>query len=245
MSCFCGRSALQSGFCPYHDENCVKDPKCRKRLVFTPVCEMCHLPGGEVYGVAPRLRGAKIYGPLLIDTVAGDVDLSEARGRDLVVHNVRGKVRLSSARFRHIYVDLVLGDVELAGGKTQSLVVSRLEGKLSLGGTYVGGNVAVFDTKGRIDGRGAEVVGEVVVDGHRGDVALGVRAYSITVARLRGSLDLSSAEVEGDVYVVECEGERLDLSGASIGGRLYILASRFSGVRIDKADNLKKAVVMQ
>ena len=49
---------------------------------------------------------------------------------------------------------------------------------------------------------------------------------------------------EGDIYVVESAGDRLDLSGVEVGGRLFLLASKFGGVRVDRPDLLKKIVVL-
>lgn len=90
MYCFCGRPARESGFCEYHDPQCVRDPKCRAKLVFTPSCERCHLPGGEASGIAPRLRETHIHGPLVVETVVGDVELEGARGVDVYIYSVRG-----------------------------------------------------------------------------------------------------------------------------------------------------------
>jgi len=240
MQCFCGRPALDNGLCIYHDDSCVKDPRCRKKLVFAIDCELCHLPGGEVSGAQPRLRGAKIHGPLLIESVAGDIDLREARGRDLIVYNVRGGVLLTSSRFTHVYVDLVLGEVAFSQGRAQSFVASRVEGRVDLSKAVMRGHVLIYDTKGVIDIRGAAIAGEFIIDRHKGGVSLGARAYSITIARVKGDVDISGAEVEGDIYVLESEGDRLDLSGVEVGGRVYILESSFSGVRVDKAEVLKK-----
>jgi hypothetical protein len=95
----------------------VKEPGCRRLLVFTPDCERCNLPGGEVSGAPPRLREARIYGPLFVEFVTSDVDLEGARGLDLYIYSVRGNVRLGGAKFRQVYIDGVLGEVDFSGGR--------------------------------------------------------------------------------------------------------------------------------
>jgi len=203
--CFCGRPARDSGLCEYHDPQCVKDPKCRAKLVFTPHCEKCHLPGGEASGVAPRLREAHIHGPLVVETVVGDVELEGARGVDVYIYSVRGVVKMRGAKFRHVYV-----------GEVSSL-----------------------------SARGASVTGELVVERAKGGVAAaGARAYSLTVYKAGGVVDLSNVVVEGDIFIIEAAGDRLDLSGAEVGGRVYIMESKFGGVRIDRADLIKRIVVL-
>ena len=244
MSCFCGRPARSNGLCIYHDPQCVRDPSCRRLLSFTPDCERCHLPGGEVSGILPRLREARIHGPLIVETVTGDVDLEGARGVDLYIYSVRGDVRLAGARFRHIYIDRVLGVVDFSGGRADSFVALSVDGGIRARGAEVRGRLHVVRSSGFLDAEGASAVGEVLVDRFRGDVSLGVRAYSLELAEISGAVNLAGASAEGDVYIVESTGDRLDLSGVEVGGRLFLLASRFGGVRVDRPDLLKKIVVL-
>lgn len=244
MLCFCGRPARSSGFCIYHDPQCVKDPECRRLLVFTPDCERCNLPGGEVSGVSPKLRGARIHGPLFVESVTGDVDLEGARGLDLYIYNVRGNVRLRGARFRHIYIDTVLGEVDFSGGLAESFVAASVKGAIRARGAEVRGGLHVLSSSGVLDAEGASVVGEVLVDKFKGEVSLGVRAYSLELARVSGAVNLAGAAAEGDIYIVESTGDRLDLSGAEVGGKVFILASRFGGLRIDRPQIFKNFVVL-
>ncbi|ACB39890.1 hypothetical protein [Pyrobaculum neutrophilum] len=244
MRCFCGRPAGEGGLCPYHDPGCVRDPACRRQLVFTADCEGCSLPGGEAVEVAPRLRGARIYGPLVVEFVVGDVDLRGARGVDLFVYSVRGDIYLEGARFRHIYIDQAAGGVYFSGGVAYSFFAASVEGRISARGARVGGHVVVVDSSGALDLSGASAAGEVAVDGFRGDVAAGARAYAVSLSRVRGDVDLSGGRVEGDVAVVESSGGRLDLSGLEVGGRVFVLGSRFGGVRVDRAEVLRRLVVL-
>ncbi len=244
MSCFCGRPAGSNGLCIYHDPQCVRDPSCRRLLSFTPDCERCYLPGGEVSGVLPRLREARIHGPLIIETVTGDVDLEGARGVDLYIYSVRGDVRLAGARFRHIYIDRVLGVVDFSGGRADSFVALSVDGGIRAKGAEVRGRLHLVDSSGFLDAEGASAVGEVLVDKFKGTLSLGVRAYSLELVRISGAVSLAGASAEGDIYVVESTGDRLDLSGVEVGGRLFLLASKFGGVRIDKPELLKKIVVL-
>ena len=139
MRCFCGRPARGGGFCIYHDPQCVKNPACRRMHAFTPDCERCHLPGGEASGVPPRLREARIYGPLVVETVAGDVELEGARGVDLCIYSVRGDVKLAGARFRHIYIDGVVGSVDFTNGRADTFVAIAVNGRLAATGARIGG----------------------------------------------------------------------------------------------------------
>lgn len=243
MRCFCGRSALESGYCPYHDPSCVGDKRCRRLLAFTPDCEGCSLPGGEVLDTAPRLRGAKIHGPLIVEYVVGDVDLSEARGADLYIHSVRGAVRLGGSRFRNIYIDTVEGEVDLTGARAVGVVVWSVRGRVAAGRLSAGGHVSVVDVVGPVALSGAEIAGELIVEGVKGSVQAGSSAYSISIYKLRGEALLSGASTEGDIRIVESVGERLDLSGVEVRGRVYVLASKFGGVRVDRHEVLKKLVV--
>jgi hypothetical protein len=102
----------------------------------------------------------------------------------------------------------------------------------------------VVGSSGVLDAEGASVVGEVLVDRFRGDVSLGVKAYSLELAGINGVVNLAGASAEGDIYIVESAGDRLDLSGVEVGGRLFLLASKFGGVRVDRPDLLKKIVVL-
>jgi len=155
VSCFCGRPVRSSGFCIYHDPQCVKDPSCRRLLSFTPDCERCHLPGGEVSGAPPRLREARIHGPLIVETVTGGVDLEGARGVDLYVYSVRGDVRLVGARFRHVYIDRVLGVVDFSGGRADSFVAVAVDGGVRARGAEVRGRLHVVGSSGFLDAAGA------------------------------------------------------------------------------------------
>ncbi|MGB9705271.1 MAG: hypothetical protein ACPL3C_07465 [Pyrobaculum sp.] len=244
MRCFCGRPALESGYCPYHDPNCVRDKRCRRSLAFTPDCEGCNLPGGEVFDSAPRLRGAKIHGPLIVQYVVGDVDLTEARGADLYIHSVRGAVRLGGSRFRNIYIDTVEGGVDLTGARAVGVVLWSVKGSVAAGGLSAGGHVSVIDAAGPVALSGAKIAGELIVEGVRGTLQAGASAYSISIYKLKGEASLSGASTEGDIRIVESQGERLDLSGVEVGGRVYILASKFGGVRVDRQEVLKKLVVL-
>ncbi|ABL87224.1 conserved hypothetical protein [Pyrobaculum islandicum DSM 4184] len=244
MRCFCGRPARESGFCPYHDPNCVKDLACRRKLVFTADCERCHLPGGEVSDVAPRLREARVHGPLFIYYVTGDVDLRGAGGIDLFIYSVRGNIYLEGARFRHIYIDQVVGDVDFRGGRAELFAVFSVRGEISAAGAKIGGHLQVVESSGRLDLTGAGVVGEIIVERFRGGVVARAGAYSITICGSRGDVDLSGARTTGDIVLVESEGGRLDLSGVEVGGRVFILASKFGGVRIDRPEVVRKIVVL-
>lgn len=51
----------------------------------------------------------------------------------------------------------------------------------------------MVDSAGVLDAGGAAVLGEVLVDRYRGDVALGLKARSIELARLNGSINLAGA----------------------------------------------------
>jgi len=242
--CFCGRPARESGLCEYHDPQCVKDPKCRAKLVFTPHCEKCHLPWGEASGVTPRLREAHIHGPLVVETVVGDVELEGARGVDVYIYSVRGVVDMRGAKFRHVYVDGVVGGVEMVGARVESAVVVDVLGGVNLDGASAGGHVYVGGVSS-LSARGTSVAGELVVERAKGGVVVaGARAYSLAVYKAGGVVDLSNVVVEGDVFIVEAVGDRLDLSGAEVGGRVYILESRFGGVRVDRADLIKRIVVL-
>ncbi|AFA39218.1 hypothetical protein Pogu_1191 [Pyrobaculum oguniense TE7] len=244
MKCFCGRPALDSGLCPYHDPQCIRDKKCRARLSFDPVCEGCNLPGGEASGVAPRLRGAKIHGPLIVETVVGDVDLSEARGVDVYIYNVRGAVRLGGSRFRHIYIDTVLGDVYMAGVKAESVVVEGVVGRVVADGAKLGGHLYVGEVKGGVSLAAAQLAGEAVLYKIAGRISAGARAYSIAISNSKGDVELPGANTEGDIHIVESTGERLDLTGVEVGGRIFLIASKFGGARIDRGDILKKLVML-
>ncbi|MEM1615299.1 MAG: hypothetical protein QW452_04970 [Pyrobaculum sp.] len=244
MACFCGRPAGPSGLCPYHDPACAKDRRCRSRLVFVADCERCNLPGGEVTDTPPRLSGARIHGPLIVYFVVGDVDVRGARGVDLYVYSVRGGVYGEGSRFRHIYVDQLAGDLSMASARFDSLVASGVSGRVSLAGARAGGHVYVGDVRGEVDLGGAEAAGEVVVDRVRGGVRAGGRFYSLVLHGVEGDVDLSVLKIEGDVFLVGVSGDRLDLSGAEVGGRVFLLESRFRGVRVDRREVLKKVVLV-
>ena len=106
------------------------------------------------------------------------------------------------------------------------------------------GRLHVLSSSGVLDVEGASVVGEVLVDKFKGEVFLGVRAYSLELARVSGAVNLAGAAAEGDIYIVESTGDRLDLSGAEVGGRIFILASKFGGLRIDRPKIFKSLVVL-
>lgn len=244
MSCFCGRPAGPDGRCPYHSDNCVKDPICRKKLVFTAHCEECHLPGGEITGESPLLKKAKIHGPLFIETVAGDIHLEGARGRDLYIYNVRGNIHLSNGRFSHVYIDVVLGHVDMAGGKAGGLILARTQGVINMSRLRAGGHIYVGESSGLLDLSGATAAGEIAVEKFRGDVKAGAKAHGISLQGVRGSIILAGAAVDGDISILDSQGERLDLSGVEIGGRIFLINSKFGGVRIDNPAVLKKVVYL-
>jgi DUF4097 and DUF4098 domain-containing protein YvlB len=190
------------------------------------------------------LREARIHGPLIVETVTGGMDLEGARGVDLYIYSVRGDVRLAGARFRHVYIDTVLGVVDFSGGSADSFVAVAVDGGVRAREAEVRGRLHVVGSSGFLDAAGASAVGEVLVDRFRGDVSLGVKAYSLELAGINGVVSLAGASAEGDIYIVESAGDRLDLSGAEVGGRLFLLASKFGGVRVDRPDLLKKIVVL-
>ncbi|RFA97615.1 DUF4097 family beta strand repeat-containing protein [Pyrobaculum aerophilum] len=244
MKCFCGKPALESGLCPYHDPNCVKDKSCRRRLAFLPDCEKCNLPGGEVVDVPPRLRGARIYGPLTVQFVTGNVDLAEARGVDVYIHSIRGNVDLRGAKFRHVFVNEVVGTVLLTGARLETAMLQSVKGNVNGDGIMTGGHIYAGDVSGIVSLTDARIVGEAIIEEVKGEVRLRAEAYSISLYRVRGDMALTNSRVEGDIRIVESAGNRLDLSGVEIQGRVVILNSKFGGVRIDKADLIKKLVVL-
>jgi len=244
VKCFCGRPALESGFCPYHDPNCVRDKACRRRLEFLPDCEKCNLPGGEVVDVSPRLRGARIYGPLAVQFVTGNVDLAEARGIDVYIHSVKGDVDLRGAKFRHVFINEVVGAVFLTGARLETAMLQSVKGDVNGDGIAAGGHVYAGGISGAVSLTDARIVGEALIEEVRGEVRIRAEAYSISLYRVKGDVALANSRVEGDIRIVESTGDRLDLSGVEIQGRVVILNSKFGGVRIDRADLFKKLVVL-
>lgn len=243
VSCHCGRATWRDGLCIYHHPQCVKDPQCRKKLTFQHNCVGCKLPGGEAVDTPLVLSNSKIYGPLIVDTVSGDIELNGVRGVELYVHNVRGRILARSSKFRHVYIDRIVGEIDLSRGKFQSLIILSAEGGITLTKTKVSGHIYIAESKGVLTSTKITAAGDLTIEKYIGNVLINGVVNSVRFWKVRGGVDLSNIKTE-EIYFVECEIDRLDLTDTEINRQLIAVSSKFAGMRINKREMFTKIKIL-